>query len=1374
MQSISSVRSFRILTIILPVFALAACGQGDGKEPILGTPAPPPPPPPPASCNDAITFEDACPAVTFTEFEGGVASIVDNPEQGTSNPSAKVGQMQKFAATSGATFGGSTLTLPTPLTVASGSSFTMKVWSQRSVQVLFQPEPQGPGSGIEITHGGSGWEELTFSLPGLSGSVTGITLIFDNGTLGAAAADPTNWTFYFDDITLVPPGGGGGGGTFSAITFDDAVTTYTLAGFGGAEDSSLQNDPTGGTNQVVQVNRAAGAETFAGTTVSTEANAAVPTIPLDASNTRMTVRVYSPAAGIPVRLKIEDASNPGVSVETEATTTAANTWETLSFDFANEAAGTAAFNAAATYNKVTIFFNFGAAGAPAETYFFDDIDVAAGGGGGGGSFSAITFDDAGTTYTLTGFGGAEDASVQTDPADGANQVVQVNRAAGAETFAGTTVSTEANNAVPAIPLDAANTEMTVRVYSPAAGVPVRLKIEDASDPSISVETEAATTVANTWETLTFDFANEVSGTTAFNAAATYNKITIFFNFGTAGAPAETYFFDDIDVAAGGGGGGGGGSADIDFETAATGAGFTWTVFENDDNPPVQIVANPDQSGANTSATVAQVTARVGGQAFAGAETAHGDIGPLTLDSTNSTVTIMVWKSVISDVGLKFAIANGGAQGEIKVANTLVNQWEELTFDFSGNIGLFESTNIDQLIVFPDFDLGGRTQDNIVYFDNISFTDGNGGGGGGAPASTDFEGVGPFVFSDFGGGVATVVANPDATGINASAMVGRMQKFAGDTFGGSTLDLGAAIDFSAGEIYSVKVWSQRAVPVLLKLEGLNQERTANHTGSGWEVLCFDFSGTTVGAPATAITLIFDNGTAGDAQNDAANWTFYFDDIEQTSSCGGGGNVSDLVDFEDTGGPYIFSDFEGGAATVENNPDATGINTSARVAQMLKFVGQTFGGSTLTLPAPVDVPADSTFTMKVWSQRAVPVLFKLEGGPVGEITANHGGSGWEELSFDFSGISGNGVTGITFIFDNGVNGAAATDPTNWTFYFDDIAITSGGGGGGGSGVAAIDFEPAGIGTGFTWTVFENADNPPVQIIANPDPSGANTSANVAQVTARVGGQPFAGAETAHGDIGPLTLDATNSTVTIMVWKTVISDVGLKFAIANGGAQPEIKVANTLVNQWEELSFDFSGNIGLFEAIDIDQLIVFPDFDLGGRAQDNIVYFDNINFTDGSGSGGPTATLMSDFEDAGAPYTFADFEGGAATVIDNPQVNGTGTSPKVGQMQKFAGQTFGGSTFTLPSTVNVPAGTSFTMKVWSQRAVPVLFKLEGGPVGEITANHGGTGWEELSFDFTGITGNGVTAITLIFDNGVNGAAATDPTNWTFYFDDMTIVTP
>jgi expansin (peptidoglycan-binding protein) len=169
------------------------------------------------------------------------------------------------------------------------------------------------------------------------------------------------------------------------------------------------------------------------------------------------------------------------------------------------------------------------------------------------------------------------------------------------------------------------------------------------------------------------------------------------------------------------------NAPIDFEAGGNGAGWTWTVFENVTNPALEIVANPDPSGINTSATVAKFTALQAGNPWAGCESLHGsDLGPFVLNSTNSTIKIKVWKSVISDVGIKFASPTGWSQGEIKVANTLVNQWEEITFNFSSFINPPASEGqLDQIIVFPDFNLGGRTQDNIIYFDSITFSDGGG-------------------------------------------------------------------------------------------------------------------------------------------------------------------------------------------------------------------------------------------------------------------------------------------------------------------------------------------------------------------------------------------------------------------------------------------------------------------------------------------------------------------------------------------------------------------------------------------------------------------------------------------------------------------------
>lgn len=167
------------------------------------------------------------------------------------------------------------------------------------------------------------------------------------------------------------------------------------------------------------------------------------------------------------------------------------------------------------------------------------------------------------------------------------------------------------------------------------------------------------------------------------------------------------------------------NAPINFEAGGQGASWTWTTFENGTNPALEIVANPSATGANTSSTVAKFTALQTGNPWAGCESMKGaDIGTFTLSASNAIVKIMVYKTVISDVGIKFATNSGASSGEIKVPNTLTNQWEELTFDFSGKIGEPSSTDINQIIIFTDFNLAGRTSDVISYFDNITFSAGN--------------------------------------------------------------------------------------------------------------------------------------------------------------------------------------------------------------------------------------------------------------------------------------------------------------------------------------------------------------------------------------------------------------------------------------------------------------------------------------------------------------------------------------------------------------------------------------------------------------------------------------------------------------------------
>jgi hypothetical protein len=155
---------------------------------------------------------------------------------------------------------------------------------------------------------------------------------------------------------------------------------------------------------------------------------------------------------------------------------------------------------------------------------------------------------------------------------------------------------------------------------------------------------------------------------------------------------------------------------INFEATGTGANYGWNVFENATNPALEFIENPVAGGINNSPTVAKFTALPAGQPYAGTETQVNAITPFMLTTNNCVIKIMVYKTVISPVGIKL-VHNGGALPEIKVSNTLVNQWEELTFNFSGQIDAF-TTPVDQIVVFPDF--ATRTTANVVYFDNITF------------------------------------------------------------------------------------------------------------------------------------------------------------------------------------------------------------------------------------------------------------------------------------------------------------------------------------------------------------------------------------------------------------------------------------------------------------------------------------------------------------------------------------------------------------------------------------------------------------------------------------------------------------------------------
>jgi len=479
------------------------------------------------------------------------------------------------------------------------------------------------------------------------------------------------------------------------IGFDDVNYDYTFGDFGGAA-YSIVADPKDASNKVMKVIKTAGAEVWAGTTMSTNLGLAK-AIPLKSGATTMQARVYSPAAGLKIKLKVEDRTNGNIAVETDAVTTVANTWEVLEFNFANQSSGTPAINFANTYDKASIFFDFGTAGS-GKVFYMDDLKMKPAAVVLAQINLPVTFDATNVNYSVTDFG--NNATVDAvDPTSSSDKVKKTTKPTGAEVWAGTTIGTTTGFASK-IPISATSTKMSVRVYSPAVGLKIKLKIEDKTDPNKSVETDQLTTKANEWETLVFDFSSQTTGTPALNASLTYDKASIFFDFGAAGS-GKVFYWDDVQINAI--------ALPLTFESSTITYAFT-----NFDGGGVTVVNNPDITTANPSAKVAKMV-KSAGQVWGGSYTTL--VAPIDF-STNKTFKVKVYSP---RVGAKLLLkvenlTDGNISFDKEVATTKANQWEELTFDYSA----ISTTNAYQKIVLI-FDLGtaGDGSANFTfYFDDI--------------------------------------------------------------------------------------------------------------------------------------------------------------------------------------------------------------------------------------------------------------------------------------------------------------------------------------------------------------------------------------------------------------------------------------------------------------------------------------------------------------------------------------------------------------------------------------------------------------------------------------------------------------------------------
>ena len=517
------------------------------KDTVLGVT-----PPTPTAGTVLLSFDES-PALfsAMGEYGGAVPTVEAGPSGGS-------GSALKVVKPAGAQWwSGIFFTLPRIPFTADRKVITARVYSTRANATLaLKVEVPGGANFEEVSAplAANTWTNVTWTFSGVNPSdqYTVIAITPDKNE----SVTPNGTAYYIDNIALAPAVVAAPSGTV-LLSFDESPALFSAMGEYGGAVPTVEAGPSGGSGSALKVVKPAGAQWWSGIFFT------LPRIPFTADRKVITARVYSTRANATLALKVEVPG--GANFEEVSAPLAANTWTNVTWTFSG-------VNPSDQYTVIAITPDKNESVTPNGTaYYIDNIALApATGGGGGGSGAStlpITFDSASVSYSFEPFEGASAGEVVADPAGGTNKVGKVVRAAGGPWYGGVTVSTGANRSIATIPFAAGAKSMTMRVFSPGAGMRVRMKVENASNAGITSETDAVT-VGTGWEVLTFNFNNPglsppVTGgpTAELNVAQTYNKVTLFFNVAAAnGAWGGTYYFDDIAFVAPANGGGGSSNA----------------------------------------------------------------------------------------------------------------------------------------------------------------------------------------------------------------------------------------------------------------------------------------------------------------------------------------------------------------------------------------------------------------------------------------------------------------------------------------------------------------------------------------------------------------------------------------------------------------------------------------------------------------------------------------------------------------------------------------------------------------------------------------------------------------------------------------------
>ncbi|WP_026837316.1 hypothetical protein [Gillisia sp. JM1] len=545
----------------------------------------------------------------------------------------------------------------------------------------------------------------------------------------------------------------------------------------------------------------------------------------------------------------------------------------------------------------------------------------------------------------------------------------------------------------------------IKVKTNVAGT-LKAKLEGGS--SSGKEVDANITNTSSWVEYTFDFSDQ------FNQDHT--KLVLFFNAGVETDGSDVYFIDDLKW--------------VTTPDPCAGVAANLNVVndfdcqKNQDVPEVELIANPLKSDINNSKFVGKYIDEMG--SFDAVIIDYGE--PINL-STNNVFKIKVLAPVEGILKVKL---EGGTSAPIEkdASITKTGEWVEYSYDFSDQA----MENHNKIVLF--FNAGVETDGTQVYFiDDIKFEE----------LSDTCNGVTPdlSVINDFNCQQNTtipgfipnsIVENPMTGDANPSDMVLEVIDDGTQAFDALIFESSRSFDLSTKNFFKIKILAERAVPLLVKLEGGTSPAKEVFIDldvvGEWAEYTVDFTDQ-AGADHKKLVVFFNGAQSDGTPTDK----YYIDDLRFAAfdPCDGVAANMDIVnDFECQQNYEITC-----CVTTEivDNPDASGINTSSKVLKVTDNGLEAFDALVFDRGGVIGLSTKNQLKIKILSSRAVPLLVKLEGGtsPVKEIFISIDVVGeWTEYTVDFSDQADANHQKLVLFFNAGENDGTAAD----IYFIDDI--------------------------------------------------------------------------------------------------------------------------------------------------------------------------------------------------------------------------------------------------------------------------------------------------------------------------------------------------